>query len=270
MKKRSFTLIELLVVIAIIAILAAILLPALQAARARAQGTKCISNLKQMGTIAQTYLNDHRSFWPVGNRNMDNDARKIDKLLSQNYMYHLYKGKYIGRGAMDNTGEPHSRCEVTPISKVNGVKFPQVYASQYVHNSSWTYTAGWQGYNTNLPDWNRAAKKRADAASPLTITPSERILLCDNTTSASGGAQSVHLFIYYAEAADTPIDLATPYLVHNGKVNMLTWSSSVVSADEGELTGQYYFPHFGQARARCLLPEYYRTSDFVYLKNPTL
>lgn len=107
MSEKKFTLIELLVVIAIIAILAALLLPALNAARNRTKNTMCLSHLRQIGQGAHSYASDNRDFLPPVPWNWDcGVGQKIwmfalfpytggtPKVIGTQYGYNKYGGIY--------------------------------------------------------------------------------------------------------------------------------------------------------------------------------
>src|SRR4028119_1863835 len=68
----GFTLIELLVVIAIIAILAAILFPVFAQAREKARSISGLSNLKQIGTAVNMYVQDYDEAFPMNGWNDGN------------------------------------------------------------------------------------------------------------------------------------------------------------------------------------------------------
>lgn len=248
MKKRSFTLIELLVVIAIIAILAAILLPALQSARVRAQSSSCISNLKQVGILAQQYINDHRGNWGSGNTGMDQ--------MQLSWVFNLHRGKYIklhdpsettwwgsfgsSRIAdLNNSMPDFMRCPSVPLSReYDKYKFFQTYGANYNNNNK--PAAVLAVSNSGFSKGYKDAANRADLFLRDNVSPSDRVMFCDNVTiyniqsalsissyQASGNFSSVNFYAY-------------PTPIHNYRINMLNYDGHTVAIDPLDIS-KYFF-----------------------------
>ena len=258
-KKQSFTLIELLVVIAIIAILAAMLLPALQQARARATGTKCVGNLKQLGVIAAQYMDAHRGFWPAGH-----DTGNGGGGYSRTWLYRFFVEDYFGgTDGLANHTEFYDgfknwlqggksqlvSCPAIPVSPSaypgigsTGNIYPQCYGSQYNHspNDNPAYAIGKLGYFPGSSNFDVGYDQKKVRVTDM-VSPSKRILLSDSGTVINGSVVQRGAISVLGESKHTSTQYACMYSPHNGRINLMALGGNVESAGFDIVKDNYFF-----------------------------
>ena len=230
---RHFTLIELLVVIAIIAILAAILLPALQQARERANATKCISNLKNLATMGQMYADITRNFWWAGNA--------VDYGQDMCYTYQLARAKVLGAPnesiAAFKAATP--RVLFCPSSDYN----PEIGQMQGYGSPGQVFTSMPSPHGFFLNDPGLAYNNHT-SPTRSNVEPSERVWFSDSVAKHSDGTfyPSPVMKTMQGEGSELENFRGMLYAAHGGRINIASQSGHVAAVNGSEI-GSWYAPY---------------------------
>jgi len=135
-RKNGFTLVEMLVVIGIIGLLAALLLPVLSQAQARAKRIECVSDLREIGAAYHIFANDHGGKFPTQVSTNDSGALEFANAAYQinGHIYFSYKFVLPLAGIISTPKLFACPADLTRFAATN--------FSQFNNNSNFSYDVG--------------------------------------------------------------------------------------------------------------------------------
>ena len=222
-RKFNFTLIELLVVIAIISMLAAMLLPALSAARARAQAANCTGNLKQQGFMQLAYAGDNNDHLTSPTHH-DSQSTYPQRLIQCGYLSGME-----GKTSLDKQSTALFICPASSNIKRandNDALLSHVYgyvSAPSYHGGKWT--------SFYIPDYIMGANNNTQAGEP-----SAAPLMGDSYSPQDNSMW----YRMYCSCSNRVIPGA--YLIHGKQANMLMVDGHVEAWSKDQFNNNQWHP----------------------------
>lgn len=160
-QRRGFTLIELLVVIAIIAILVALLLPAVQQARAAARSTQCRNNLKQIGLALHNYGEAHRVYPPGSTNDVEQGGWIGNPLRRHIHSWHSMILPYLEQSALHAQIDFHT-SSMADVNRPAAARQVQAYRCPSYSGPVFSSAASYTRFSTEYATTNYVALGASD------------------------------------------------------------------------------------------------------------